>query len=267
MNKSEFFKDKKVLVAGGTGMVGSYLTLELLRRQASVRVMVHERPHTIQDDKIEYVQGNLRNMDDCLKAVAGSDIVCNSAAITGGVMLNKSKPADLFTANLLINTQLLEAARIKDVDRFLLVSNNSVYSSSENPSTEDESSKGQPDESVFAYGWVKRFAELQAKLFSDQYGLKIAISRGTNSYGRWDKFDPQTSHVIPALILKTVRKENPFVVWGSGRNVRDFIHANDLARAMLLMLERHAICVPINIGTGKYVTINDLVTLIMNKGM
>jgi GDP-L-fucose synthase len=258
-----FFEGKLVLVAGGTGMVGSYLVIHLLNLGAHVRIPIHIRPLTIKHNRVETVKANLLQMEDCLRVTKGVDIVCNAAAVVGGVLRNKLQPAEIYTINMLLHTQLLEASRINDVERFLLVSNNGVYPPMTRPSREEEAWDGKPDESVQAYGWVKRMAEFQAAMYAKQYGIKIAIGRGTNSYGNWDNFDPDTSHVIPALIRKAVCRCDPFVIWGTGENVRDFIHASDLARGMLLLVEKYAVCDPVNLATGKPVTIKKLAELIL----
>jgi len=105
--------------------------------------------------------------------------------------------------------------------------------------------------------------ELQAQAYFEEYGMKIAIVRPTNAYGPRDNFDLETSHVIPALIRKAVERWDPFVVWGTGESTRDFIHARDIARGMLLALERYAVADPVNLATGRSIKIKDLARLIL----
>lgn len=260
---SGFFAGKLVLVAGGTGLIGAHLTLELLRRGARVRIVRHTRPLPFEDPRLEVVAGDLRRGEDCKAASKGVDIVCNSAAVVGGVLRNEREPSEIFTQNLLLSTQLLEAARLADVERYLFVSNNGVYPTTAKPSVEDEGWRGQPDKSVFAYGWAKRIGELQARLYSEQYGMKVAIGRGTNSYGEWDNFNLDTSHVIPALIRKALSSSGRLTLWGSGNTVRDFIHATDKAKGMLDLLEHHAVCDPVNIATGRPITIRRLAEVVL----
>jgi GDP-L-fucose synthase len=103
---------------------------------------------------------------------------------------------------------------------------------------------GPPHSSYFGYGWMRRYLEKLGEFISSKSQMKIAIVRPTAIYGRWDNFSPLSSHVIPALIRRAVEKENPYVVWGTGNEIRDFLHVSDLARACLLMLEKYPNCDP-----------------------
>ena len=257
------FANKKVLVAGGTGLVGSAVVQELIDRGAQVRIIVHNRLNPFAGH-VEALQGDLRNWDTCRSAVKAMDYVVNCAAITGGLLRNKVDPATMYTWNTIINTQLLEAARQEAVERYLFTSNISVYAESDKPVKEEEAWNGIPHESAGGAAWVRRMGELQASLYAQQYGMKIAITRGGSAYGPRDMFfDTEFSHVIPALIVRAVQKQNPFVVWGTGESVRDFIYVTDLAQGMVLALEKYANCDPINIGGGKPVKIKELVHLVL----
>lgn len=115
----------------------------------------------------------------------------------------------------------------------------------------------------FGYGWMRRYLERISEFVVTKSAMKIALVRPSAVYGRHDNFDPITSHVIPALIRRAVEKQNPFVVWGSGDEVRDFLHVSDLVRGCLLMLEHHATCDPVNLGYGEAVTIRQVVEAIL----
>jgi GDP-L-fucose synthase len=127
------------------------------------------------------------------------------------------------------------------------------------PVKEDEMWNGLPHPSYFGYGWMRRYTERLTEYVADQTNIKIALVRPTAVYGRRDNFDPVTCHVIPALIRKAVGIEAPFKVWGTGEEVRDFLHVTDLVRGCLLMVEKAANCDPINIGYGKTITIREVV--------
>jgi nucleoside-diphosphate-sugar epimerase len=120
-----------------------------------------------------------------------------------------------------------------------------------------------PHRSEASFGWAKRVGEIQARSYFEHYGFPVAIVRPTNPYGPHDNFDPERSHVIPALIVRAIAGEKPFKVWGSGRAVRSFIYAKDATRGMLLALMNAADCEPVNLGSPEAVSIADVVRLVL----
>lgn len=250
------YKNKRVLVTGGTGLVGSHVVEQLLEQGAVVRITEHNRSNFFKD-KVESLKGDLLDMDFCRKCVKNMDFVFHCAALSGGLGKHLGDPLSTFYPNLIINTNIIEASRLENVERFEFTSNNSVYPTSEYPMTEDRGREGEAFPIGFAS--IKRMGELQAQLYAENSEMKIAITRGGNCYGEHDKYDLNTSHAVPALIRKAVEKQDPFVVWGDGTQVRDYIHAEDLARGILLALEKYAIADPINIGTNVGTTTKDLV--------
>jgi GDP-L-fucose synthase len=258
-----FYQDKTVLVAGGTGLIGSHLIETLLKQGAKVKSTLHTKLPVVRDDRVEYIQCDLTKREECAAVVKDVDCVFLCAANTSGAAVMANNPMVHTTTNLLINSQVLEAACLNKVDRLLFVSSTTVYPPVTYPVKEDEAYVGEPYESYMGVGWMKRYIEKLAQFYYQRYGLKIAIVRPTNAYGPYDKFDPATSHVLPALIRRAVAKENPFEVWGDGTAVRDFIYVTDLVDAMLEILENCADCSAINIGSGKPVTIRESVELIL----
>jgi GDP-L-fucose synthase len=129
--------------------------------------------------------------------------------------------------------------------------------------TEEEAWSGPPHPTYAGYGWLKRSLERLAEFVASKSNVKIAIVRPTAVYGRYDSFDPRTGHVIPALISRALEREDPFEVWGTGDEVRDFVHVTDVVRAGLLALERHATCDAVNIGSGEPTTIRQLVDCVL----
>lgn len=257
------FADREVLVTGGTGLIGSHFVEELLRRGARVRIVVHRRPSPF-GDRVEVVSGDLKQWDCCVRAVKGVDDVIHAAGVTGGSKRVAIEPITMVTDSLLINTQMLEAARLAGVQRYLFISNSSVYSASEDPLMEEDAwgatTKALPENDT---GAVKRTGEMQCKLYARFANIRIGIIRGGNAYGPYDNFDLETSHVVPALIRKAVERQEPYVVWGSGDTVRDFIHARDIARGGLFVLEHYCVCDPVNIATGVPVTIRELAAFVL----
>ena len=252
-----------MLVTGGTGLIGSHLIELLLEKGANVRTIVHSRPPPIELKNVEIIHGDLTRWDSCLKAVKGVDYVFHLAAFVGGIGRNVAHPAGMMTPNILLNTHMLEASRVEDVERYLFTSSACIYPENLELFVEERGWDGPPAQANAPYGWVKRLGELQAESYQEEYGMKIAIVRPTNAYGPRDNFDLQTSHVIPALIRKAVERQDPFVIWGTGESTRDFIHARDIARGMTLALERYAVADPVNLATGRSIKINDLAYLIL----
>lgn len=259
-----FYKNKKVLVTGGTGFVGTHFIKELLSRGALVRVPVHNRPLIVNHEKIEKISADLNNLEDCRKACKDVDYVIHAAGAVSAASMTVSNPMSAIAANLILTVRILEAAWSKEVKRILIFSSGTTaYPAVGYPIKEDEMWDAPPPQIYFGYGWMRRYLELLGEFVASKSEMGMAICRPTAVYGRHDDFNPQTSHVIPALIRRAVEKENPFIVWGTGDEIRDFLHITDLVRGCLLLLEKHAVCDPVNIGYGKTATIKEIVKIIL----
>jgi GDP-L-fucose synthase len=254
---------KKVLVTGGTGFIGTNLVERLLNLGAKVRIVSRGIRKTNLHSEVEFVRGDLTNLQSCRSAAKGVDYVFHLAAAGGGLVYNMNHPAGTLTPNLLINTNMLEGARLEDVQRYLFTSSSSVYPPNLEVLEEEKAWEGNPHGSDSFFAWSKRIGELQARAYADEYGMSIAVVRLGNPYGPRDNFNPETSHVIPALIYKAVNKVNPFVVWGAGEAVRSFVHVKDVVNAMIQVLNVYSICDPVNIATGESVKIKDLVKTVL----
>jgi len=258
-----FYEGKKVLVTGGSGLIGSHLIEALLKEGAEVRTVIHSRPLQLKAEGIEVLKGDLTHMEDCIRAVENVEYVLHLAGVVGGVGMNSAHPALMYTPNILMNTHMLEAARQANVDRYLFTSSACIYPANISYFEEARGWDAPPERTNASYGWVKRMGEFQAQAYVEEYGMKIAIVRPTNAYGPHDNFDLETSHVIPALIRKAVERQDPFVIWASGEASRDFIYARDIARGMAMALERYPVPDPINLATGRSIKIKDLAYLIL----
>jgi GDP-L-fucose synthase len=177
-----------------------------------------------------------------------------SAADTSGMAAMAA-----ITLNVVVTAQTIQAAWEEGVERILVFSSSTAYPEANHAITEDEMWSGPPYPGYFGYAWLRRYTERLCEFTASESKMKIAVVRPTAVYGRWDT----SAHVIPSLVRRALGKPNPFVVWGTGEEVRDFLHVSDLARGCLLLLEKHAECDPVNIGYGSAVTIKQTVQAIL----
>jgi len=258
-----FFSGKRVLVTGGSGFVGTHFVQALLEQGARIRVPIHRRPMIIGDDRIELVQADLTRLEDCRAACEGIQYVIHAAGAVAAAGITATNPMAAMTTNLVLTAYTLQAAWDSGVERYLVFGSSTGYPVTSHPVKEEEMWSGPTHSSYFGYGWMRRYLERISEFAASKSKIGIALVRPTAVYGRYDNFDPVTSHVIPALVRRAVAGENPFEVWGTGSEVRDFLHVTDLVRGCLLVLEKHAVCDPVNIGYGKTVTIKDVVGAIL----
>lgn len=257
------YSGKKVLITGGTGFIGSNLVEHLVKLGAKVRVISRgTKRNKLPQSGVKTIEGDLTQLDTCRNAAKGMDYVFHLAAAGGGLQYNMNHPAGTLTPNLLINTNMLEAARLENIDRYLFTSSSSVYPPDLDKLVEEKAWDGNPHVSDSFFAWSKRMGELQAQAYAEEYGMSIALVRLGNPYGPRDNFDVETSHVIPALINKAMHKVNPLVVLGTGEAMRSFVHVRDVVSAMTKVLEVYSDCDPVNIASGS-VKIKELVKIIL----
>ena len=258
-----FFANKRVLVTGGTGLIGKPLVEMLLDAGARVRVVSLDDPSRA-DPRAEFMRADLTQGEECRKACDGMNIVFNLVGIKGSPKMTMEKPASFFVPTILFNTNMMEAARLCQVDWYLFTSTIGVYAPAE-VFHEDDVWKAFPSENDKFGGWAKRMGELQAQAYAIEYGLKnISIVRPANVYGPYDNFDPANAMVIPALITRALGGENPFSVWGDGSSIRDFIFSRDVAAGMMMAVQKGETR-PINLGSGKERTVKDIVAIIVDN--
>lgn len=255
-----FYRNKKILVTGGTGLIGRPLVELLVKEGAKVVVVSLDDPSRAPKG-VKFIKADLREFSNCMSVCKGKDIVFHLAGIKGSPVLNQKQPASFFVPTISFNTNMMEAARRQDVSRFLYTSSVGVYTPAE-IFHEDDVWKTFPSENDRFAGWAKRMGELQAEAYKIEYGWdKISIVRPANTYGPFDNFDPKTAMVIPSLINRAISGENPLTVWGDGSPIRDFIYSKDVAEGMMLAVEK-GINVPVNLGSGKGVTIKQIAEVI-----
>ena len=252
-----FFKDKKFLLTGGAGFVGSYIVEKLINKgvkNQNIRI-----PRSKNHD--------LRTWENCKEVVKDIDIVIHLAARVGGIGFNMKYPADLFYDNAIMGIQLLEASRLAGVKKFIGIGTVCSYPKfTPVPFKEDDLWNGFPEETNSPYGIAKKILLVQQQAYRAQYGFDSIYLIPVNLYGPRDHFDPEDSHVIPALILKFSEakrnNEGKVTVWGTGRVSREFLYVEDAAQAILDATENYNKPEPVNIGTSEEIMIKDLVDLI-----
>jgi len=258
-----FFKDKKVVVTGGSGFIGTHFLKELVDRGARVRTSTNKSSLQFESDEvIVYPNLDLLNLDDCIKLTEGADYVIHCA---GEVAHPSSVPTDvqisLKQLNLIGN--VLEACAKNKVKRFLDLNSSTGYPDIRRPITEDEYWVDEPYKSYYGYGWMRRYREKLMEHVSKFSGLEIALARCTAIFGPYDNFDLKNCHVVPALIKRVLSDENPFTAWGSPDVVRDFLYIKDVVEGALLILEKGESLRPYNLGYGGGITIGEILDSIL----
>lgn len=257
------YNGRKVLVTGGTGLIGIPLVKMLIEQGAHVRIASLDdssRAHP----EAEFCNVDLTNYDNCLKVCDGMDIVFHLAGIKGSPAMTMAKPASFFVPTILFNTNMMKAARMCGATKYLFTSTIGVYSPAE-VFHEDDVWKTFPSKNDRFAGWAKRMGELQSEAYRIEYGWEnIAIVRPANVYGPYDNFDPKNAMVIPSIIKRALDGENPLTIWGDGSAIRDFIHAKDVARGMMFVVEK-GYSEPINLGSGTGVSIKEIVEIIVDN--
>jgi GDP-L-fucose synthase len=255
-----FYQGKNVLVTGGTGLIGRPLVNMLLEQGSNVTVVSLDDPSRAPADVI-FKQVDLREFNNCIEVCKDQEIVFQLAGVKGSPAMTAKRPASFFVPTITFSVNMMEAARRARVQRYLFTSSVGVYAPAE-VFYEDDVWKTFPSPNDRFAGWAKRMGELQAEAYKIEYNWdKISIVRPANVYGPADNFDPQNAMVIPSLIKRAMDGENPLTVWGDGSPIRDFIHANDVARGMMLAVEA-GINEPINLGSGTSVTIREIAEII-----
>lgn len=255
-----FYQNKKVLVTGGTGLIGQPLVEMLVAAGANVTVVSLDDPSRAPKG-VTFKRADLREFSNCLEICTGQDIVFQLAGVKGSPAMTAKRPASFFVPTITFSINMMEAARRAGVERFLFTSSVGVYSPAE-VFYEDDVWKTFPSPNDRFAGWAKRMGELQAEAYKIEYNWdKISIVRPANVYGPYDNFDPQNAMVIPSLIKRAIDGESPLTVWGDGSPIRDFIHARDVALGMMLAVEK-GINEPINLGSGSGVTIKEIAEIV-----
>lgn len=252
-----FWSDKRVLVTGGAGFLGSFVVKKLQGRGCKDIFVPRSRDYDLVDN------------EDCKRVYVDSrpDIVIHLAARVGGIGANRENPGKFFYDNLMMGVQMMEVGRRAGIEKFVAIGTICAYPKFTNlPFKEENLWDGYPEETNAPYGLAKKMLLVQSKAYREQYGFNSIFLLPVNIYGPCDNFDLQTSHVIPAVIRKCIaafeRKEPSVTVWGTGKPTREFLYVEDCAEGIILASESYSKSEPVNLGAGFEISIKNLIELI-----
>ncbi len=252
-----FWAEQRVVVTGGAGFLGRRVVAGLRGRGCGLIAAPRSRVC------------DLRQMENVVRLYreVKPTLVIHLAAVVGGIGANRARPAEFFYDNLIMGTHLLHEAWRTGVDKFVGIGTVCAYPKlAAVPFHEEDLWNGYPEETNAPYGLAKKMLLVQSQAYRQQYGYSSIFLLPVNLYGPDDNFDPQTSHVIPALLRKCVdateQGADRIEVWGDGTPTREFLYVDDAAEAILLASERYDSSDPVNVGSGEEISIRALVARI-----
>lgn len=253
----EFWGKRRVTVTGGAGFLGQHAVRKLKQRGCE-NVFVP----LIEDYNLLRIEDIRRMYDD-----GKPDIVIHLAAVVGGIGANRKHPGKFFYENLMMGVQLMEEGRLRGIEEFVAIGTICAYPKfTPVPFKEEDLWKGYPEETNAPYGLAKKMLLVQSQAYRKEYGFNSIFLLPVNLYGPGDNFDPESSHVIPALIRKCAEAvengDDHILVWGTGKPSREFLHVEDAAEGILLATEFYNDSEPVNLGAGFEITIVELVKMI-----
>jgi len=253
-----FWENKRLLITGGAGFLGSHVVEKLKKNRCGNIFIPRSKDYDlVKEDAVTRVYED-----------AEPDIVIHLAAKVGGIGANRANPGKFFYDNLMMGAQVMEIGRQMKIEKFVAISTICAYPKfTPVPFKEENLWNGYPEETNAPYGLAKKMLLVQSQAYRQQYGFNSICLFPVNLYGPRDNFDPESSHVIPALIKKCIdavrNNDSQIIVWGTGKPTREFLYVEDAAEGILLATEKYNKSEPINLGAGFEISIYDLVNLIV----
>ena len=249
-----YFVDKRVVVTGGAGFLGSFIT-DGLKKRGCKNILIPK----IEDYDLVKIE-DINRMYEDMKP----DIVIHLAAVVGGIGANRAHPGEFFYKNLMMGVQLIEQARLRNIEKFVAIGTVCAYPKfTPVPFKEEDIWNGYPEETNAPYGLAKKMLLVQSQAYRTEYDFDSIFLLPVNLYGPGDNFNPESSHVIPALIKKCIdaidEKKGYIECWGTGSASREFIYVAEAAEGILLATELYNKSEPVNIGAGFEISIKELV--------
>ena len=256
----------KILITGTSGLIGYNLAERLLKDGHEVYGTIHKNKKEV--DGVKYFYGDLRDMEFCKEITEGMDVVINCSANTSNAVDTVKSPLVHVTPNVIVNTQLIEAAYFNKVLRYVFISSSTVYPPSDEKSVDETwNIFDEPYPVYHAVGWMKRYGEVLCDLYANHLSpsMDCLVIRPANCYGPHDKWEFDRCHVTPATIRKVIDKHNPIQVWGDGEDIRDVIYIDDFVDGLVNVMEncneKHEV---VNIGSGTDYSVNEILDICMS---
>ena len=259
-------KNAKILITGGSGLVGQNLTERLVNEgYTNIRVNIHKRNVRKMFNGVDYVYLDLETRGGCNAATIGVDVVFHCAASTSNAVDTVVDPLAHVTPNVAMNNFLIDAAWRNEVKHYIFLSSNTVYPpKGDEPVVETDFLFNEPYPVYFPVGWMKRYAEVQCELYAKYLPrtMKCTVIRPANLFGPHDKYDFNKCHVTPATIRKVADKMNPIPVWGDGTELRDLLYIEDFVEALQVVMEKEENMFEVyNIGSNKVYSVLEVLDI------
>ncbi len=248
----------KILVVGGSGFVGTNILKKINYNKYKVYATRNKSKNYFKNKNIKYFKGNLKNFKFCERITKSIDIIVMCAAVSSGAMIIQNNPMFHVNDNILMNLNILKAAKKNKIKKFIFLSSNTVYPVSKKPMKENDINY-ELFYKYFNVGWMKIFSEKLCEMYKKD--MKICIIRPANLYGPFDKFDPVKSKVIPSLIRK-FENEKIVEIWGSGKDIKDFLYINDFVSNLLLIIEKFNKFEILNISSSKSLSLIKIINIL-----
>jgi GDP-L-fucose synthase len=265
MIDKKFYKGKNILVAGASGFIGTHLTKKLSDLGANVVGSFLNQMPNREIPNVKFIKADYTNYQDCLMATKNIDFIFMAAANTSGAAVMEKTPLAHLTPNVVMNSQILAAAYENNISKFCFISSNTVYPVTDFPVKENDVNY-EFFSKYFVVGWMKLFSERMSQMYANHINnpMRTLVVRPGNLYGPNDKFTWKESKVIAALIRKSIERHDPFLVWGDGNDLKDFLYIDDFILGLLKSFEITDDFEAINIASSIPVTIKDVLDVILN---